>query len=48
MLYLAQNIADLQARIEAPLLATVPHAPAEPEQVAFDLVQALERRLAVR
>ena len=48
MLYLEQNIADLQARIDAPLLATVPHAPAEPEQVAFDLVQALERRLAVR
>lgn len=48
MLYLVQNIADLQARIKAPLLATVPHAPTEPQQVAFDLVQALEPRLAVR
>jgi hypothetical protein len=40
MLFLTENIADLTARIPAPLLATVPYQPSEAEQ------QRLAKQLA--
>lgn len=46
MLYLAQNIADLKQRIQAPLLATVPYTAIAKPEVARDLATALEQQLA--
>lgn len=46
MLYLAQNIADLTQRIQAPLLATVPYAAVAKPAVALQLAAALEQQLA--
>lgn len=46
MRYLAQNIADLTQRIQAPLLATVPYAAVAKPAVALQLATALEQQLA--
>lgn len=46
MLYLAQNIADLTQRIQAPLLATVPYAAVAKPEIALQLATALEQQLA--
>ena len=45
MLYLAQNIADLTQRIQAPLLATVPYAAVAKPEIALQLAAALEQHL---
>lgn len=45
MLLLEQNIADLQQRIAAPLLATIPYAPSDSAAIALQLTQALEQQL---